>query len=114
MVCVPEVDLGIDLRSGRSFKEVRGTGQWVAVFLCDLIETSEIDAESERAVFFADKENGSCMGRRGLSDEAIIEVFVEEIPEGLLFVRGKGVEPSYQRRCSFLKLDLQVEGPVRS
>ena len=48
---MPEVEFGVDLRSRRSFKEIGGVGEWVAVFLRDLVETSEIDAESERAIF---------------------------------------------------------------
>ena len=63
------------------------------VFLCDLVETSEINAELEGAIFFADEENWSYMGRRRLLDKAIIEVFIEEVPKRSLFGWEKGVQP---------------------
>jgi hypothetical protein len=47
MIGMSEVNLGIDLRFSRTFKQVRGTGKGIAVFLRDFIESSEVDAQSE-------------------------------------------------------------------
>jgi hypothetical protein len=47
MIGMSEVNLGIDLRFSRTFKQVCGAGKGIAVFLRDFIESSEVDAQSE-------------------------------------------------------------------
>ena len=71
MVCMSEVDLGVDLGTAWSIMEVGDTWKWVAVFLRDLVESSEVYAKAEGTILFADEEDWSSMsGGRGV-DETI-------------------------------------------
>jgi hypothetical protein len=47
MIGMLEVNLGIDLHFSWTFEEVRGAGKGIAVFLHDLIESLEVDTQSE-------------------------------------------------------------------
>jgi hypothetical protein len=47
MIGMSEVNLGIDLCFLRTFEQVRSARKGIAVFLCDFIESLEVDAQSE-------------------------------------------------------------------
>jgi len=46
-----EIYGGVDTGSARSGKEIRNERKWIAILFGDLIQTSEIYAETETAVF---------------------------------------------------------------
>ncbi|KIK72544.1 hypothetical protein PAXRUDRAFT_180477, partial [Paxillus rubicundulus Ve08.2h10] len=47
MVGVPEINLDIDFTTARGVEQVGDEWEWVAVFLCDFVESSEVDTKSE-------------------------------------------------------------------
>ena len=44
VVCVLEINLGIHASFPRSIQQVINKRKWVAVFLCDLVKTTEVNA----------------------------------------------------------------------
>ena len=44
-VSMLEINLGIDLGTAWNIQQVRDTGKGVVVFLCDLVESSEVNAK---------------------------------------------------------------------
>ncbi|KAF8328928.1 uncharacterized protein EI90DRAFT_2924823 [Cantharellus anzutake] len=62
VVSMPEVESGIDsgtarCMSGTALKAVRSQWKWVAIFLGDLVQPSEVNAKSEGSILFADEED---------------------------------------------------------
>ena len=47
MVSMLEINLGIDLGTAWNIQQIRDTGKGVAVFLCDFVESSEVNAKME-------------------------------------------------------------------
>ena len=47
MVSMPEIDLGIDFSAARSVQEVGDAREWVSIFFCDFVKSSEVNAEAE-------------------------------------------------------------------
>ena len=45
--------------------------KWVAIFFCDLVESSELDAKAEGTILFVDEEDWSSMSRGRGMDETI-------------------------------------------
>ena len=52
VVGVSEINFGEYLSLSRTVKEVSHSGEQVAILLCNLLEPSEVDAKSKRAIFF--------------------------------------------------------------
>ena len=61
MISVVEVDLGVDTSLARSIEEVRNEQKGIAVFLGNVVQSSEVDTEAERTILFANKEDWSTM-----------------------------------------------------
>ena len=55
VVCVPEINLCEKLGLTRAIQEVGDVREWITVFLCDLIEASEVDAKSQGAILLFDE-----------------------------------------------------------
>jgi hypothetical protein len=55
MIGMLEVNLGIDLGFLQTFKQVCGVGKGIVVFLRDLVESTEVDTQSEWAILLADE-----------------------------------------------------------
>ena len=47
-----EINFGEYPSLSRTVKEVSHSGEQVAILLCNLLEPSEVDAKSKRAIFF--------------------------------------------------------------
>ena len=62
--------------------------QWIAVFLGNLVQASEVDAKAEGSIFLAGKEYRSSMrGARG-PNETSAEMLINEFSESLeLYLR---------------------------
>jgi len=65
---MPEINLGVDSCLSWCIQEVRNEWKWISVFLGNLVEASEINTESKRAVFLPNKEDRCSMGRVGWMD----------------------------------------------
>jgi len=83
MVCMLEIDLGIDGRAARRIKGVRGEWKWkwITIFFGDFIETTEVHTKTEQSILLLDKEDWSSMGRVGWMNEPIVEMLIYESPE---------------------------------
>ena len=64
-----EVERCINTSLAGCIEEGRNEWKWVPVFLIDFVKTTVGNTKSERAVLFADEENGSSMRRARVSDK---------------------------------------------
>ena len=53
VICMPQIDFHIDVSFPGSIEKVRYQWKWIPILLSDLIETSEVNAESEGAICYA-------------------------------------------------------------
>jgi len=81
MVCMSEINLGIDGRTAGRIKEVRDEQKWITIFFGDFIETAEVHTKTERSILFLDKKDWSSMGGVGRTNEPIAEMLVYESAE---------------------------------
>jgi len=81
MVCMSEIDLGIDGRVAGTIKEVGDEWKWITIFFGDFIETTEVHTKMERSILFLDKKDWSSMGRVGWMNEPIAEMLIYESVE---------------------------------
>src|SRR5882672_344631 len=102
MVCMPKINLGIDMCFSWCVEEVRNEWKWISVFLRDSVEASEVDTKSKRAVFFPNEEDWGSMGGPGRSDEPCGKVLVNELLQSCKFLLGQGVDRSEGRSCAFV------------
>ena len=70
MVHMLEINFGIDTRFPGSIKEVGNQGEWITVFDGDLVESTEINAESKTTIFLLDKEDRCSMRRTRRADHS--------------------------------------------
>jgi hypothetical protein len=47
MIGMSEINLGVELRFLQAFEQVCSVGEGIAVFLHDLVESTEVDTQSE-------------------------------------------------------------------
>jgi hypothetical protein len=81
MVRMPEIDFGVDLCVARGIQEVRDAWERVAIFLRDLVESSEVNAKTEGTILLADEEDWSSVsGGRGM-DKTVSKVLIKESTE---------------------------------
>ena len=52
VVGMSEINFGEYPSLSRTVEEVSHSGEWVTILLCNLVEPSEVDAESKRAILF--------------------------------------------------------------
>jgi len=81
MVCMSEIDLGIDGRMAGGIKEVGDERKWITIFFGDFIETAEVHTKMERSILFLDKKDWSSMGGVGRTNEPIAEMLIYESAE---------------------------------
>lgn len=91
VVSMVEVNLGIDLGTARRVKKVGNEQKGVTVFLGDLVETSEVDTEMKRTIFFTNKDNGGSMGGGRRMDDTIGQVLIEKLVEHFKLNRGQRI-----------------------
>ena len=92
VVCMVEINPGVNVCFGRCIQEVRDGQEWVMIFLSDFVESAEVNAEIESSILFVDeKDRGSMSGAR-LVDELIVEVFIYESVEGAKLSRKEGAD----------------------
>src|SRR3979490_840139 len=65
-----EINFGEYPSLSRTVKEVSHSGEWVAILLRNLIEPSEVDPESKRAILFTSEYNQGSARRPRRVDEA--------------------------------------------
>ena len=87
MVCMMEVDFGIYGHATGGIQEVGDEQKGITIFFGELIEATEVHTETEGSILLLDKEDGSTMGRGGLPNEPIAEVFVYKNVECLKLCR---------------------------
>ena len=114
MISVSEIYGGINAGFSCSGQEVGNERERITVLFGDLIKTSEIDAEAESSVFLFDEKDGGSMRRGCRSDETGMEVFLNELTEGLEFNLGQRIHRSNRWYGSFFQFYLQVVRSVWS
>ena len=82
MIRVPEINLGIDTGLPRRIEEIGYQRKRIPILPSDFVESSIIDAESERTVFFLDEKYRSSMRGTGGAYAASGEVFVKKLAKG--------------------------------
>jgi len=108
MIRVPEVDFGVDSCFSGSVQEVGNERKWISVLLGNSVEASEVDAKSERAVFFPDEKDRSSMGRAGGTDEPCGKVLVNELTKSCKFFLGQGIDWTIGRSGALVQGDLEI------
>ena len=73
-----EVEFSIQVHRMRRVKKIGNEKKWVSVFFRDLIQTVEIDAESEFTSLLLDEEYRSSMGRAGRRNETTANIIINE------------------------------------
>ena len=74
-----KVNFSVDPRHSQCIEEVRDEWEWIAIFLGNSVEASEIDTESKRAILFPNEEDrGSTRRPRG-TNEPCSEVLVNKL-----------------------------------
>ena len=89
MVGVAEVKFSIQ---ARGVKKIGNERKWVSVFFCYLIQTAEIDAESEFTSLLLDKEYQSSVGRACRRNETIVNIIINKFVESFEFGFREGVD----------------------
>ena len=108
VVCMSEIDFGINLCFPRSIQKISKEWEWVLVFPRDLVKTSIIYTQLERSIFFPYKEYWRLMQRPGRSDESTVEIFLDEVAKSLEFRLGKRIDRSPRWRCAFFQIDFEI------
>ena len=80
---MPQIDFRIDASFPRGIEEVGNQWKQIPILLSDLIEASEVYAESEGAIPFLDKQDRCTVRRPRWANEARSQVLVEELSECL-------------------------------
>jgi len=81
MVCMSEINLGVDGRAAGRIKEVGDEWKWITIFFGDFIETVEVHTKTEQSILFLDKKDWSSMGGVGWMNEPIAEMLIYESAE---------------------------------
>ena len=108
-----EVERSVDVSLSGRLEKVRDEQKWIPIFLRDFVKTTEIDAEAEGAILFADKKNGGAVWRGGGSDKTTGQIFINEFTEGLKFSLREWEDQTYRRFSSVFKINLEVVRTVR-
>src|SRR5882672_3469392 len=108
MIHMPEVDFGVDSCFSGCVQEVGNERKWISVLLGNSVEASEVDAKSERAVFFLDEKDRSSMGRAGGTDEPCGKVLINELTKSRKFFLGQGIDWTIGRSGALVQGDLEI------
>jgi len=73
----------------------------VVVFLCDLVESLEVNTKTEGTILLADKKDWSGMSEGGRADEVHGKMLIEEHPEGSKLKEQKKTSSTQWRQGSF-------------
>jgi hypothetical protein len=63
VIGVLEVDLGIDACFSGAVQQIRDQGERVTILLCDFVQTTEVNTESESTILFLGKKDRSAIRR---------------------------------------------------
>jgi len=78
------------------------------VFLGNSVEALEVDAKSERGVFFPNEEDQSSMGRVRRMDEPCSNVFVNQLMQFHKFLLGQGVNGTIGWRGALIQGNFEI------
>ena len=71
VIGMPEINFGEVMSFLQTVQEIRDSGERILVFLCNLVQATEINAEAEGAILLLDKEYRSSTRRSSQTDETI-------------------------------------------
>ena len=80
-----QVECSVDASLSGGLEKIGDERKWIPIFLCDFVETMEIDAEAEGAILFTDEKDRGAVWRGGGLDKITGQMFVNEFMEGLKF-----------------------------
>ena len=106
VICMSEINGGIDMGFTHSGKEVRNEQKGILVFFGYFIETSEIYAEAEGFIFLEGKD--CTMGGGSLVDKSSLEMVIEEVAENFKLRLTERIHQNNQRRSSFFRINFEV------
>ena len=113
MVCVPEVNLRVDLGTTGAVKEVSNERKRIMVLFGDPVESTKIHTEMERTVLLLYEEDRSSMRRSRLANESSSEILVDELPESRKLSQRQGVEMTGRNGSIVLQVNVEVVESVR-
>ena len=108
MVCMSEVNLGVNMSLVGRIQEVGDEGKQISIFFRDFVESAEIYTEPEGAIFLFYKQDWRSVRRRHRADESISKVFINEFLQYFLFEFGQGIDGSYWRMGIFFQINPEV------
>ena len=59
VVGMPKIDLGVNMSRARSIEKIRDEWEWIAILVCDAVQTPIVNTESQRTVLFLYKKDRS-------------------------------------------------------
>ena len=80
---MPQIDFRIDASFPRGVEKVGDQRKRIPILLSDLVEASELNAKSEGAIPFLDKQHRCAVWRPRWADEAQSQVLIKELSECL-------------------------------
>ena len=81
MIGMAVVDLSVYTGFPGGIQQVSDEREWIAVFLCDPVKTTEVDTKPELAILLLDEEYWCSVGRIGRPNETGLEVLIDELSE---------------------------------
>ena len=97
MVGVAEVEFSVQACGTCGVKKIRNERKWVSVFFRNLIQTVEINAESEFTSLLLDEEYWSSVGRACRRNETIANIIINKFAESFKFGFREGVDRTKRR-----------------
>ena len=112
VICMSEVNGGIDMGFTCSGNEVRNEWKGISVFFGYFIETLEIYTEVEGFIFLEGKDYQSTMGGGSLADKSGSEMVIEEVVENFELGLRERIHRNDQQRSSFFQINFEIIRPV--
>ena len=88
MVRVLEIYLGVDFGLAEGVQKVGDQREWVAIFFCNFIKASKVNAKPEGTILLFYEKDQSSMGGSSGADTSGAKIFVYESPESRELNRG--------------------------
>jgi hypothetical protein len=85
MIRVSEIDLGVDTTFLGGVEEILDERKWISIFLGDVVDTAEIDTETETSILFLGEQDRSSKRRSSRANEAHGDMVIQKLAECLEF-----------------------------
>jgi len=113
VVASTEVEHSVDLCATQFVEEVGDKWNQVPILLCDLVEVSEVNTESQGAILLLCKENRGTAWRLRQSDETLAEHIIEEFVNETELCAREWVNVAMRRCLVVLEVNFMVKLAMR-